>query len=574
MKKISVFLVFSALYISGSAQFIYKIKADSVLITNDSCNAELNLENSTRAILGFLFNKGNGRTEFKKGLYKLNDSTFIIGADTLHLAGLGNYIKNQTAQQASSNFNISGNGTIGNNFVVSGNTGLGTSSPQARLDVHGQIWATSASDTSALYVGRISTGRKVFEVRANYNATENGTSIYIGDSSGASVTAINPYDGAQNTALGGKAMKLLTTGLHNTAFGGSTLENCTSCNFNDAIGQFSLNGLVTGDDNTSVGQAAMIYKTSGNYNVAIGSNALEDNITGSTNTAIGKSAGLTNSGSGNVLIGFQAGRNSGAVSNKLYITNTSTSSPLIYGEFDNSYAKINGKLQTTDTLTATTMGTADSSDRVATTKWVKQSYLAASSGAEGTVIGRTSSGSGSLELVSVPVVIAKGTVSSASNLSIDLSNYYNVYDIIEIYFYSIQPSTNGAALYMRYSPDGTNYDASSSNYLWNFNFVIGSSEGGNDETTDGLSTAIKMTGACGNSSGRSTNVFVRLYNPGSSSFQPMCDFSTHRLDDTGTAGNITGTGVRRASQLTKGVRFLFSSGNISTGVYKVIGIKN
>jgi hypothetical protein len=50
-----------------SAQYIYKIKADSVLITNDSCNAELIIENSTKHVLGFLYNKGNGRTEFRSG---------------------------------------------------------------------------------------------------------------------------------------------------------------------------------------------------------------------------------------------------------------------------------------------------------------------------------------------------------------------------------------------------------------------------------------------------------------------------------------------------------------------------
>ena len=80
---ISVNLVFSVVH----AQHIYKIKTDSLLVTNDSCNAELNLENSTRNVLGFLFNKGNGRTEFRKGMIKLNDTAYVIGADTLKFAG-------------------------------------------------------------------------------------------------------------------------------------------------------------------------------------------------------------------------------------------------------------------------------------------------------------------------------------------------------------------------------------------------------------------------------------------------------------------------------------------------------
>ncbi len=98
-----------------SAQFIYKIKADSVLITNDSCTAELNLENSTRHVLGFLYNKGNGRTEFRRGAIKLNDSTYLIGADTVKTGGStsANYIWNQNSSDQPASFRMNGSGQIG-----------------------------------------------------------------------------------------------------------------------------------------------------------------------------------------------------------------------------------------------------------------------------------------------------------------------------------------------------------------------------------------------------------------------------------------------------------------------------
>ena len=66
------------------AQYVYTIKADSVKITNCD-SAELILENHTQNIPGFLFNTGNGRTIFKRGALKLNDSMFVIGADTMTL---------------------------------------------------------------------------------------------------------------------------------------------------------------------------------------------------------------------------------------------------------------------------------------------------------------------------------------------------------------------------------------------------------------------------------------------------------------------------------------------------------
>jgi len=66
MKKILLFTIACICTSWLSAQYVYKIKADSVLITNDSCTAELNLENRTKDTLGFLYNKGKGRTEFRR----------------------------------------------------------------------------------------------------------------------------------------------------------------------------------------------------------------------------------------------------------------------------------------------------------------------------------------------------------------------------------------------------------------------------------------------------------------------------------------------------------------------------
>jgi hypothetical protein len=70
------------------AQYVYTIKADSVKITNNCDTAELILENHTQNVLGFLYNKGRGRTEFRK-VVKLDDSTLIFGEDTLIIKGGG-----------------------------------------------------------------------------------------------------------------------------------------------------------------------------------------------------------------------------------------------------------------------------------------------------------------------------------------------------------------------------------------------------------------------------------------------------------------------------------------------------
>ncbi|MBS1567055.1 MAG: hypothetical protein JST39_21920 [Bacteroidetes bacterium] len=68
------------------AQYVYTINADSVKITNHCDTAELIIENHTQTVPGFLFNKGRGRTEFRRGMITIDDSLYIIGEDTLNLS--------------------------------------------------------------------------------------------------------------------------------------------------------------------------------------------------------------------------------------------------------------------------------------------------------------------------------------------------------------------------------------------------------------------------------------------------------------------------------------------------------
>ncbi|OQP57959.1 hypothetical protein A3860_39585 [Niastella vici] len=86
MKKLLFFLVLFGLQKALHAQqpYIYTIKADSVKITNTCDTAELIIENHTQNVPGFLFNKGRGRTEFRR-INQSNDTTVVIGSDTIHL---------------------------------------------------------------------------------------------------------------------------------------------------------------------------------------------------------------------------------------------------------------------------------------------------------------------------------------------------------------------------------------------------------------------------------------------------------------------------------------------------------
>ena len=107
-----------------SAQYIYNIKADSVSIKNDSCNAELILQNSTKHVNGFLYNKGNGRTEFRKAVIPLGNGKYLIGGDTLNAADGSSAIQVLT-DQATVSWNLA-NGELAQ-VLLKGNRTLALS---------------------------------------------------------------------------------------------------------------------------------------------------------------------------------------------------------------------------------------------------------------------------------------------------------------------------------------------------------------------------------------------------------------------------------------------------------------
>jgi len=192
MKKISASAMFCLIGFMVSAQFIYKIKADSVLITNDSCNAELILENSTKNVCGFLFNKGNGRTEFRSALIKLNDSVYVVGCDTLRLhgsAGSGSITANN-GLTANTSTNVQLGGTLiqpttidvaDQSLTISGNTFNNALTVTNSGEEGGGIYSQSAhwvgvmgvANNQAGVYGESETGQGLFGV------SHSGTAMFL-----------------------------------------------------------------------------------------------------------------------------------------------------------------------------------------------------------------------------------------------------------------------------------------------------------------------------------------------------------------------------------------------------------
>src|SRR6266536_1829761 len=111
MRKFFTLALSTWLACSSFAQTKIQVKSDTVKITN----GELAINNASKSIQGFLYNTGNGTTSFKRGAIKLDDTTYIIGADTLHIP------KNENSLNNSLN---SGHLFVGNNSNIAADVAM------------------------------------------------------------------------------------------------------------------------------------------------------------------------------------------------------------------------------------------------------------------------------------------------------------------------------------------------------------------------------------------------------------------------------------------------------------------
>lgn len=179
-----------------------------------------------------------------------------------------------------------------------------------------------------------------------------------------------------------------------------------------------------------------------------------------------------------------------------------------------------------------------------------------------------------MSLILSHVPLASGTWAAQPTGDINMSAYYNLYKIIEVELISILPVTDATDIIARVSVDGTTFDAAASNYRWAAKF--NSDAAGTADIGSSADTGIIMNGTgshIGNGATNGYNSIIKIWNPGVSTFQPqiMYDGTYFNQVSSGNLCRITGSGARVANQVTKGIRFLFNLGNISSGTYRVVG---
>jgi len=165
----------------------------------------------------------------------------------------------------------------------------------------------------------------------------------------------------------------------------------------------------------------------------------------------------------------------------------------------------------------------------------------------------------------LPATVTSGTSTSVSTIDINMSSYYNLFNVIKIYFYNLRPVTTATDLWLLVSADGTTYDNGASNYAYMLGYHNTTSAG--TVNSSGDTKGVIITGISNNSAASIVGELT-IYSPSVATINPNIQLSVYYTQAAQINGGIT----RLNNQVTKGIRLQMSSGNI-TGSYSVVGYK-
>jgi hypothetical protein len=242
-----------------------------------------------------------------------------------------NYIQNSTTPQATSNFNIGGNGTAAGTLtgnIVSATTqyNIGTarvlSSPGSfnffAGNGAGQLNSTGTSNSFfGVNAGIFNTtggSNAFFGFQAGRNNNAGANNSYFGKDAGRSSTT-----GNDNAFFGNDAGQSNTTGGSNSFFGKGAGADNTTATGNSFFGNLAGNSNTTGANNSFFGFESGRLTEDAFNNSFFGFEAGESNVIGLNNSFLGFTAGKLETGSRNSYFGSGAGQvSTGGFHNSFY----------------------------------------------------------------------------------------------------------------------------------------------------------------------------------------------------------------------------------------------------------------
>ena len=176
------------------------------------------------------------------------------------------------------------------------------------------------------------------------------------------------------------------------------------------------------------------------------------------------------------------------------------------------------------------------------------------------------SGAGALIPIRTQVASASAAIDFTSGITSAYDEYiFTLTDII--------PATDGANLLMRVSQDGgSTFKAGASDYAfakWGWSSTAGAPAGSTGDTSIIIVTALSNASAT-----RSQQLKISMWNPAGAVLAKYFTWQHGHVDTSGAVEGAVGTGLFKLNQAAiDGIRFLMSSGNITSGTFTLYGVR-
>lgn len=172
------------------------------------------------------------------------------------------------------------------------------------------------------------------------------------------------------------------------------------------------------------------------------------------------------------------------------------------------------------------------------------------------------------------VLLATKTASASATL--DFTEFNNaVYRAYGFEFENVIPATDSTSFWMRFSTNGgSSYDAGGSDYAY-INYAASTASGGLSFNNSATAAQILMTfpNDVGNAAGEEgVTGSAFLLRSGVGAVRTRVNFDLNYENPSGLLVMAGGKARRNAAQDTDAVRFLFSSGNITSGTIRMYGL--
>lgn len=225
----------------------------------------------------------------------------------------GSYIRNATALQSSTNFNIGGTGTA-NIFDAAMQFNLGGNRILSNPGTNNLFAGTDAGVSNTTGNANALFGRNAGQ--ANTTGSSNsfvGNNAGAGNTTGGHNSFFGDAAGFRNAAGNDNSFFGFLAGFHNTAGGNSFFGSLagadnTNGSGNSFFGNLAGSGNTTGGVNSFFGVRAGSVNTTGSSNSFFGSLAGQANRVGNENSFFGNEAGFSSAGNENSFFGSLAGK--------------------------------------------------------------------------------------------------------------------------------------------------------------------------------------------------------------------------------------------------------------------------